>query len=173
MPLRGPSGLPARIIQVLRDFLPAELALIDGEEGEFTTPSPAAGSYHEWDRPLIPVFPAITLAALRARPRQVHAQGFGNRLDATYEVDIKVHVQISAGSDDARRLQNLCFRYAMGVERVLCHTKDQLQTAADPTPYASECAPRSMEWGPTQAQESGQQTRTATVGVDVRKIETR
>ncbi len=49
------SGLPARIIQVLKDFLPAELDLIDAEEADgITTPDIPTAGYYQWDKKNIP-----------------------------------------------------------------------------------------------------------------------
>lgn len=178
MSLRMPSGLPARIIQVLNDYLPAELDLIDAEEGEFATPDIGAADYHEWDRPLITRFPAVTMAVTRARVLEVQPVNFGSRVHAIYEVDLKAHTALATASEDALKLQKLAFRYATGILRVLCVQKVGLETAADPTEYGSPGArvivrARELRWGPTEGQETGQQTRTATVGIDVDKTEAR
>jgi len=176
MSLRMPSGLPARVIQVLKDYLPAELDLIDIEEGsDFVTPDVAVDNYHEWDRHLFTKpYPAISMAVLRARVLEIQPVSFGSRIHAIYEIDVKAHVALDAGSDDALRLQQLAFRYATGIARVLAVQKNGLETAADPVIRDKTYVRlRELRWGPEVNQREGQMTRTATVGIDIDKTESR
>jgi len=174
------SGLPTRIIEVLRDYLPAELDLIDTEQADgIVTPDVPTDRYWEWDRPLLPSFPAVTIAVGRARPVETLPAGQGSRLHAWYDVEVKFHVDagvadgLAGAYDTAQVLQRLCFRYGAAGYRVLCDQKDRLQTVADPTLYAHQVRLVEVRWGPEQSQESGQKTRTAVVAVEVRKIEAR
>jgi hypothetical protein len=172
MSIHGPSGLAARIIQVLKDYLPAELDLIDTEEGGLTTPDIAANAYHEWDRKLVTAFPAVTMAIRRGRPLEVLPVNFGSRSHAIYEVDLFSHV-LAGGSDDGLRLQDLCFRYSTGMYRVLTILKTGLETAADPVRRVQMVRSRSFDWGPTEEQATGTIVRTAVTGIDVEKLEAR
>lgn len=174
MSLHLASGIPARVIQVLKDYLPAELDLIDAEEGEFTTPDIAADAYFEWERPLGVKFPMFTMAVRRARVLEVQPVNFGSRMHAIYEIDVMAHVGLDTASDDALKLQKLAFRYGSGMARVLCIQKAGLETIADPVIRDKTYVRlRELRWGPEEAQARGQMTRTATVGLDIDKTESR
>ena len=171
MSLRMANGLPERIVQVLRDFLPAELDLIDSEEGGTATPDVADADVHEWPRSLINSFPAITVNVLNTRNMATHSTSFGGEVHALHDVDIAAHVAVAGDNKDAPRLQTLIFRYASGIYRVLCVKKVMLETSGDPTTFAHDVAWRTMNYGPLSAQAGGTVTRSAVVGVEVRKVE--
>jgi len=172
MSIRIASGLPERIIQVLKDFLPAELDLIDAEEWGEATPDVAVADYHPWDRPLITKFPAITVAVLRARPLETHPQPFGSEVHWSIDVDVSAHFSVTQ-DDTWQRMQVHCFRYGAGLFRVLCIQKVLLETSGDPNLWAHDVRCRDLRFGPETAQAGGTVTRTVTLGIEVTKIETR
>ncbi len=174
MAIRMMSGLPGRVIQVLKDFLPAELDLIDAEENDgITTPDIAARDYHEWDRPVIPEYPACSIRPVSASPVEVRPDTFGKRVDARYRLDVIFHVTIGQ-SDDPQTIQDLLFRYVTGAVRVLCIMKEALQTTADPTRFVEI-----VEWvgdatyGPEVEQDEGALVRSAVLPISVRRREER
>ena len=174
MTLRVASPIETRVAQVLQDYLPAEIDLIDAEEGEFTTPDVPAANYHLWDRRIVPGFPAICTRLSRTRPAETRPEGFGARFSAYHELDVLVHVQLATAGEDALKLKKLIQRYTAGIYRVLCVEKEGLQTAADPTRFAHLVTLRGpIDYGPEVNQESGTAVRTGTVPVDVWRIESR
>jgi len=172
MTLRMGSGLSQRIIQVLKDYLPGEVSMVDGEEGGAATPAVPAANYHTWDRPLPTSFPAITVSVNRPRPLGVLPELFGSRIHANYEVTIKVHV-LCSGTDGPLQLQEQCYRYSAAVIRVLCIRFTGLETVADPVRNVSMVRWREADFGPTAEQAGGAVARTAMIGVDVEKTEAR
>jgi len=174
MSLRMASPIPARVIQVLQDYLPAELDLIDGEEGGDATPDIVV--FYQWDRQVLSTSeaPAITVELHGISPIDVKPDTFGRRLDAEYLMNVKVHVQRSQGSDDALRLQVLTHRYVAGIFRVLCVMKEGLETAADPTRFAESVTPgdEPIDLGP-DIDQTGTVVRTASVPIRIRRREPR
>ena len=74
MALRMASAIPARVIQVLQDRLPAELDLIDAEEADgITTGDVSNEDYFEFDRDMLHAdqFPAVTLNLREIDPIEV------------------------------------------------------------------------------------------------------
>lgn len=179
MTMRMQTPIPARVIQTLQDYLPAELDLIDGEEGDFTTPDIPNANYFDWDRRSPPAFPAFTMRLPLFDSIGVRPDTFGQRLDAGYLVECMAHVTLGASSPNPRRLQYLCYRYAAGLFRVLCVKYEGLQTIADPTRWGSPTVTTTVEPGgrvtlsPEPEQESGEVVRTVTVPIIVRRIEAR
>jgi hypothetical protein len=90
-----------------------------------------------------------------------------------------VHVTLGVSSPNPLRLQQMCFRYAAGLCRLLLIAHNGLDTLADPVRWGSPTATTVVETagtvqlGPAQAQESGAIVRTVTVPVNVRRIEAR
>jgi hypothetical protein len=174
------SPIPARIIQVLQDYLPAELNLIDTEEGnDFATPDISNGDYFQWERAEITSFPAFTMRLQQFDPIEARATEFGGRLHANYRAECMVHVTLGVSTANPLRLQQLCYRYMAGVYRVLLIAHNGLDTVADPVRWGTPTATTVVEpagtvqLGPGQQQESGAIVRTVTVPVNVRRIEAR
>jgi hypothetical protein len=170
--MRMTVGLGARIIQVVRDFLPAELNLVDSDNGGLATPDIPNANMFEWNRPLINAFPALVLAF--SSPQIIEMRGLlmGDRLHAIYPVDVRVHV-LGEGPDDAHRLQELSFRYVLALTRILTDQKHGLETALDPVRYVHLVRLRGVFFGPDVNQDEGQITRTSAVMLDVERIEQR
>lgn len=166
-------GLIDRVIQVLRDYLSVEIDRVDGLAGGDPTPHVPADNYHSWDRPQIVSFPAVTIRLGQFQPREVLSAGFGDRVHGIYGLDVRAHVQIDSGADNAQRLQDLVLRYGNAIVATLCDQHDGLETIADPIRNVQRVTLRAIDWGPTEAQGTGQQTRTVTVGVDVERVEAR
>jgi hypothetical protein len=176
MAIRMMSGLPERVIQVLKDFLPAELDLIDAEEADsITTPDIGADDYHEWDRPVIHEFPACSIRPVSSRPVEVLSEGFGKRVDAVHRLDVSFHVVIAQATDsDPQMMQDLLFRYITGAMRVLCVTKEALQTTADPTRFVEIVTWfGEATYGPGVEQDDGAIVRSAVLPIAVRRREER
>lgn len=175
MAIRLASPLASRIRQVLQDFLPAELDLIDTEESS-TTPDVPDANYHLWDRPVVEDYPAVTVQVLSSRPAtpmSIHSDGFGRFADVLHEAEVKVHVQVRDAVNKAEEIQGLAVRYAAGIVRVLAMMKDGLQTSADATRFVERVTWESpVRYGLEGDQESGL-VRTATIPLNVRTRESR
>jgi hypothetical protein len=170
------SGLANRVCQVLQDYLPAELALIDAEEADgLTTAVILSANYHQWDRTVIPEYPACSIRLVSSTPTPaagIFPDTFGSQIDAWHRIDVMFHVVASAGPPTD--LQALLVRYITGAVRVLFIQKVGLATIADPTDDASWMTwPESAVYGPDELQESGAIVRTATLPIAVRRIEIR
>jgi hypothetical protein len=174
MSLRGMSPIPARVIQVLQDFLPAELDLIDTEEGGDATPDIPAGNYHRYDRRPIPAFPAIAMRARASHLVDVRQDTFGQRAVWEHLIDVLIHVQLADAGDDAQSLQACLQRYVTGAFRVLVVMKEGLQTSADPTRFVELVSlAGDLDYGPQDTQAQGEIVRTGVVPLRVRRTEAR
>lgn len=180
MPLLLMSPIPARLIQVMRDFLPAELTSIDSQAADgFTTPSIPTNNYHAWDRPVITEYPAMSIRAVSSIPLDVKPDTFGQRADVVHRIDILFHgsINVIPGSERAD-LQKLLHRLVLGGVRVLSIMKEGLQTVADPTRWGSPNVTTVCTWedpatyGP-EADQDGVVVRTAVLPIRVRRIEAR
>jgi len=183
MAIRLMSPIPARLIEVLQDYLPAELDLIDAEEADgVVTPdiptNPAC--WHALDKKLIVEFPAFSVRGLGSRPNDVKPDTFGRRVDADHRLDLMFHASIGvAPGASPLNLQKIMHRYVNGAIRVLCLMHEGLDTVADPTRWGSPNTTTVCEWvdeatyGPETEQEGGAIVRTATLPVRVRRIENR
>lgn len=168
------SPVLARVAQVLQDYLPAELNLIDAEEGGDATPDVPASSYYLYDRRSISSFPAIALRPRPSRILQVLPLLMGQRVVAEHRVDVLFHDQLLDAGEDALALQMRVIRYAVGGFRVLCVMKEGLQTAADPTRWADlVLSAGDIDWGPQDDQGQGEIARTAVLPIAVRRTEVR
>jgi len=177
MALRLMSGLPGRIVQVLRDFLPAELDLIDTEENDgITTPDIDSTDYHEWDRLVLSRFPACTLRLVSSSPIEIRPDTFGQRSDAEHRVDVMFHASLEESGTDPVTLQRILMRYVCGAMRVLAVMKYGLETTADPVAFAGVELVTWAEpatYGPEEEQEDGLVVRTATLPISIRRREAR
>lgn len=172
MSIRMMSGIPSRFIQVLTDFLPAELDLIDAEEADgITTPDVAA--FYAWDRRALDKFPAVTIRPVSSSPFVVHPDGVGDRVDGSHRIDVMFHITPKQAATPENR-QALLFRYVAGAVRVIGVEKWALQTSADPVLWATVVTwAGEAVYGPEPDQEDGAIVRSATVSFDVRRIEAR
>lgn len=175
MALRGPSGVAPRVIQVLKDFLPAELDLIDAEEADgITTPDIGASNYHHWDRSLTPQVPACMVRVVESTPVEIRPNTFGQRADVLHRVDVMFKVGIDNAGSNPENIPRLLYRYVTGAMRVLCIMKEALQTTADPTRWAEIVTwAGPATYGPDPEQDDGTVVRTATLPIDVRRREAR
>lgn len=178
MALRLMSGIPARIAQVLKDFLPAELDLIDAEEADgITTPDVGNDAYHEWDQQFITESPACTIRTVSTTPIEVRPDTFGQRIHALHRLDVMFHATLKDSNQDSLTLQKLMHRYVNAAARVLCLTKEALQTSADNTRWLGDNGMvswiESASYGPEVEQENGAVVRTATLPLTIRRVEAR
>ena len=177
MAIRGFHPIPARIIQVLKDFLPAELDLIDADESQDATPDIGAGDYWEYLKPLVADFPAVRIDVVGMSPEETLVDSAGQlpgRLTGAYQFDIWADVQIDTAVQDALSLQKLVTTYSMGIFRVLCILKDGLQTTADDTRFAHTVVPGGDVRVVTHESPSeGNLVRSGVVPIIVTRIETR
>jgi hypothetical protein len=176
------SGIPARVIQVLQDYLPAELDLIDTEEGDsVTTPDIDNADYHQWDRLTIAEYPACSLRTVSSTLVDIKPETFGRRIDAFHRVDVMFHATIAnavaaSTADQSMVLQKLMHRYIAGAARVLCVMYEGLQTSADATRWAETVIwTEPAVYGPEfdQTEDGGAIVRTATLPIAVRRREAR
>lgn len=174
MSLRMFSALTQRIVQVLQDYLPAELDLIDAEEVDgIATPDVQTTEYCRHLTPVSPTFPAIRIETIAARPVEVRPGSFGQRVDAIYLYRIHADMGIDNGDSSPLLLQTYVERYVKGIIRVLAVKSSRLETVADPNPFVEN-----VEWnedasvGPAEGQE-GVLVRTGVVPIAVRRREQR
>ncbi len=175
MPIRFASPICARVNQVLQDFLPTELDLIDTEEGDgIVTPDVANGDYYEVERSPIPRFPAITTRLLGTEIVEARSTGHGNRIDARHSLQISIHTQIADATQNALRLKRFVDRYVSGILRVLLIIKSRLETTADPTGFAEDVLSGGpVDYIPINTQRSGAAQWTGTIPITVRIREVR
>ena len=173
MPIRGFGPIGLRIIQTLRDHLPAELDFIDAEEAQAATPDVLDGSYHEYFRPIVPVFPAVRIQPRGFQPIDVKPVNHGAHLDAYYRFDVVVDTQLKTAADTPLTLHRWVITYTRGIFRVLCVRKVRLETAADPTAFAFNVEhDGAVRIGPEVEQEEGTAVRSGAVPIKVRQYET-
>lgn len=175
MAIRMMSGLPARVIQVLQDYLPAELDLIDAEEADgVTTPDIASADYYPWDIHNITAYPACSIRAESTVPIEVLDSDMGSRVDAYHNLEVMFHVTSGVTDSAGVDLQVLLARYISGAARVLCITKWALQTSADPTRFVEVVQwVNEATYGPQLEQDDGAIVRTAILPIRVRRRESR
>lgn len=182
MSIRMMSAIPARVIQVLQDFLPAELDLIDAEEADgIVTPDIPTNPtcWHAWDRRLIVEFPAMSIRTAASSPLEVRPDTFGARVNAIHRLDLMFHATLANAGTSPLTLQKLMHRYVSGAVRVLAVMKEGLQTVGDPVRWGSPVELTLCEWvddatyGPEVEQEGGAIVRTATLPVRIQRVEAR
>lgn len=171
MAIRMMSGLPARIIAVLQDYLPTELDLIDAEEADGIV-TPDIETWIDWDQKNIPgTYPACSIRAVSSAPIQTLPVLMGQRIDAEHRVDVMFHAGITE-SDDPSIIQKLMLRYISGAARVLCVQHEALDTVADPTRLVELVSwVNQATYGPEAEQQDGTLMRTATLPIAIRRIE--
>lgn len=177
------SPVIARVQQVLKDYLEDELALIDTDAADsFTSTVIPADSNHyfDWDRQYVPEFPACTAGDVQSIPVGVLASGMGSRVDVVHRINLRFHATLAnVDGGQPRDLQKLLHRYVCGAVRVLTIQHDGLDTIADPTRWGSPTVTTIATWsqaatyGPEEEQADGAIVRTATLPIDVRRIEPR
>jgi len=180
MSLRMMSGLPLRISQVLQDFLPAELDLIDAEEADgITTADVPAANFYQWDGRWIPETPACAIRMVSSTPIDVRTYLMGERMDASHRLDVIFHLTAgdigpADGTSNPVTMQALLARYINGAMRVLCVRHEALDTTADPTRYVELVTwAEPATYGPDVEQEDGAVVRSATLPIAVRRREAR
>lgn len=179
MAIRLMSGLPARVIQVLQDYLPAELDLIDAEEADgITTEDIPDDRYYEWDKPVIAEGPACSIRPVSSVPLnefEIRPMLMGDRAYTIHRLDVMFHLSIQqSDTSDPAVMQRKLFRYVSGAVRVLCIEKEALQTVADPTRLVELTYwPGEATYGPEEGQEDGATVRTATLPIAIRRNEVR
>lgn len=174
MSVRMWSPILARVITVLQDRMTAELTAIDTEESDgITTPTIPNANYHEYRRRVVTAFPAVRLEPLTADITTARPTGFGERVDANYNLNVHVDVTLDIADDDALRLQKYVIRYVTAIFRILVLKYDALDTIADPVRFAKSTIPvGALVVGPlAENEEEGIITRSGTVSVSVRRIE--
>jgi len=173
------SPVITRLHQVLMDYLTTELVTVDTEatDGFTTVPIPSS-SYYDWDCRNISAYPACSARSDSSLPVDVKPDGFGSRVDAIHRVDLMFHATLATlDSGLPQDLQKLLHRYVVGAVRVLAIKKNGLETVADPTRWGSPGITTMTTWaeratyGPEAEQEDGAIVRTATLPIDVRRIE--
>lgn len=167
------APLPDRVVQVLKDFLADELALIDIALADgITTPPILDENFFPRDRRVIGTFPAVTIRMTGAHPVEVRPIRFGSRTDAKCRVLILVHVTSTQG--DAETLQNLMARYAAGVIRTLCIQHERLDTIEDAGQFVEIVEwLEPLQFSPPPEQKEGAIVRTVTIPLSIRRREVR
>ena len=168
------TGLAARIVQVLKDFLPAQLDLIDTAAADSeTTPDVSASlGYHVVERRPMVDFPAIEVLTLGATPVELLSKGHGSRLAGDYQVTLLIHVHLRDADDDAAILRRHLDAYVAGVMTVLGILHEGLDTTGDPMRFTEQVDwVGTVNYGPEPDQAEGQLVRTATVPLTLRRRE--
>ena len=128
-------GLHNRVIQVLKDYLPAALDAIDTEQATGdVTPDVQSEDYYEWPKEVRSAFPSVGVRFTEARPVDDESNTFVGRMDALYPGRIVIDHGIDSAVTLPQKLQMFVFRYVAGVVRVL-KAQNGLETIADPTRY--------------------------------------
>jgi hypothetical protein len=173
------TDLPARIVQVLRDFMADELATLDTAlGGGASTPVIPDGHYYDWDHPVPPENPSVTIKPLLTRPVGIvqEATGQPGRIHAEHHLQVKFHVDVGDTEGQAKELDQHVQRYIAAAAQVLIVRKWGLQTSADPTIFSGVQHVRwdeSATYGPEDGQEEGNPVRTGTLPIIVKRVESR
>lgn len=176
MTMRMIQPVVDRVIQVLRDFLPAELDLIDAEEGQAATPDVANGNYWSYLRPVVIDFPAVRIEVKGTTINEVdNLTGLlsARRIDAYHRIEVWIDAQAVTAEDDAGTLQRWMMTYSKAVFRVLCVAKPGLETALDPVLWATSVEPDGEIRIHAATDQEGAIVRSAVVPIRVRRIENR
>lgn len=164
------TDVPSRVIQVLEDFLPAELDLVDIERGGAATPDIAA--YMAGPRPSQSIFPAVTVDTKEDQEidgRGISWDGIG-RLQHVYTIEVAAHIQTTG--EDTNRMRDLAERYFAGIVRVLRHRQDGLETTADPVRFATSVTRPDPATFLDEQQSSGALVRSVRIPFRIEIIET-
>lgn len=169
------NGLPERVVQVLKDFLPTETARVDTAMADgITTPTIAATDFYAWDARVIKAAPSCTIRVVASELAEAWPDGFGQRVHSRHRLEVVFHVSIETGATDVMKMQKLLQRYIAGAISTISIMKEGLQTTADPTRRVSL-----VEWagpatyGPEADQAEGTVIRTATLPIQITTIEAR
>ena len=165
--------IAARLIQVLKDFLTAELALIDTEADDtIVTPPIPVGNFHETVLDPVPGTPAILMSVLATELIDRRVLQMGGTSDAQTRVDVVVVTSIADAGEDALAIQQFTLRYMVGIYRVLAIKHARLDTTGDPNAFVENTVLAGpMDPGPAPGQEPGQMVRTAVVPLNIRTRE--
>ena len=124
------SDLEARVIQVLGENLPGEMAYVDGQRGG--EPTPEITAWLAGPRPSQHTFPAVQVDAKSWTALEDLGLSDGTDGRGQYQVEAEVSVHVQTTGEDTNRMRDIAQRFMAGIERVLLYRKDRLQTAADP-----------------------------------------
>lgn len=162
------SDVPSRIIQVLEDFLPAELDLIDTERGGDPTTDIAA--FYGGPRPALSIFPSVNVDSKRVSFTNIYEDDLSTgQFDYTRHVEVAAHLQ-STGQD-TNDMRDRAERYEAGILRVLCAKKTGLETTANPIRWAMMVRPDGEPTTVDEEQSSGALVRSVRIPIAVRMIE--
>jgi hypothetical protein len=128
------TDVPSRVIQVLEDYLPDELNLVDAERGGDATPDVV--NFFGGPRPLLDIYPCITVDSKQDQEiagRGISYDGVGS---SQHDLTVEVAAHIQSTGEDTNRMRDLAERYFAGIVRVLRHRYDGLETIADPIRFA-------------------------------------
>lgn len=178
------APIAARVIEVLKDFHADELVLVDTQaaDGFSTPPIPAdSNHYFDWDRKNIDRYPACSIRPVSSTPLGVLQSGFGDRVNVLHRLAVVFHARISENpsGSEPRDVQKALQRYVVAGVRVLADLKNGLETIADPVRWGSPSVQTVVTWnaeatyGPEEGQEDGAVVCSATLPIDVQRVEAR
>jgi len=166
------NPIAARVVQVLTDFLPAELDLIDTAQADGIT-TPDIARFYQHETPVVVTFPSVRIRIAQSDPVEVFTTAMGNKAALDHQIVVIADATLDTGDDDRLKLERLAMRYAAGIFTVLVIKHDGLDTTADPVRWAQTTKPGgSISYGPEAVQQDGTKTRSATVPLAVMRSET-
>lgn len=172
-PLDMWGGLPGRIIQVLKDFLPDELTTITTRFGDgIDLPVPREDAYYEYLVPVIKDFPSIRIDQAEYDPIESRPIAFGQIFVADYRHDIYIDAGLER-ADTPTHLLKMTQRYVMGVVGILLLFKQRLETTADPTAFVESVKTAGQGTVGPETEQQGHIVRTAIVPITIRRREAR
>ena len=166
--------LSARIIQVLKDFLPAELDLIDTEANDgITTPDIPTANYHETVVNPVPETPAILVNVATATVVERRVLLMGGTSNVQVLLNVMVVTALDDAGEDALTLQQFTMRYVAGIYRTLTIRHERLDTIASSSAFVENTViAGALDYGPDATQEPGAMVRTGIVPLNIRVRET-
>lgn len=166
----GATDVPTRVIQVLEDYLGAELDLVDAERGGEATPDIV--NFFGGPRPLLNVYPCITVDSKQDQEidgRGISWDGIG-RSQRDLSVEVAAHIQTTG--QDTNRMRDLAERYFAAIVRILRHRHDGLETIADPVRFATSVTRPDPATFVDEQQSSGAIVRSVRIPFRIQLIET-
>lgn len=166
----GATDVPARVMQVLGDYLAAELDLVDAERGGDATPD--ITDFFGGPRPLLNKFPCITVDSKQDQEidgRGISWDGVG-RSQRDLSVEVAAHIQTTG--QDTNRMRDLAERYFAAIVRILRHRYDGLETIADPHRFATSVTRPDPATFVDEEQSSGAIVRSVRIPFRIQIIET-